>query len=761
MTHRALKVALLIAVLQLPMFTGALLSAEPSRRGSIHGRVADSTNHALIDVNIALLSTTLGTISEKDGTFRLDDLLPGRYSLRFSHIGYKTEYLRDIIVQAGMVTEVAVRLSESVRFLQEICITPGHFSITESQSARQQSIEKSRIAAIPATLDDIYRVLQVMPGVAFSDDYSAHFHVRGGKQNENLILLDGIEIYDPYHLKNIGGAVGVMNMDLVDKMSIMTGGFDAKYGDRLSSVVNIENRKGNSERFSGAIGAGGTGLSVLLESPLPHGSGIISYRKSFLKEAAEFLNPTSSTFSPSFYDFQSKIYLTATKNSQFVYNLLYSKDNSYLEKWQGQSDLYSNYGNSYQGIVWKSTWSPHLYTELIASHGINFWENKKGDTEEENLKLQENAFSWNLDAHPHRRHEMACGLSYKRISYTYEIRAEELSANEQELEELVQSYFGTMTISPRTWKLAGYIQDKFQITPRLYLNCGARFDYFDYNADQQISPRLGIACQLAQKTILRAAWGTYYQAPIYAELTNRKGAEYNPQAQKAIHYILGAETFVSNGLSLRVEAYYKQLAHLISHYFEVEQESSLPALKYGNPNSGECKGIEFFINGQISSALSIWTTYSYSKATIEAFFVDWDNLQIEKQVIPRFTDQPHNLSLYINCTLPKSWAVNVKLRYLSGTPYTPLSPQFVDGAARWDQGENYSARYPAYHRLDLRVGKNFAFYKYHLAAFLEVKNLYNRKNVLLYDYRIQNNQHLRKAYYTLPFLPTIEFKVRF
>ena len=316
------------------------------------------------------------------------------------HIGYETKIIRSVVVQAGETIHLEAQLSERVLEMEQIVVTPGNFSIAQTQSAKQQAIEKERIEAIPATLDDIYRVIQIMPGVTFSDDYSAHFHVRGGAQNENLILLDGIEIYDPYHLKDIGGAIGVMNMDIIDNMSIMTGGFEAKYGDRLSSVVAISNRQGSLDRFRGNIAAGGTGLSMLVESPIPFGSCIVSFRKSFLKEAADILNPTDYTFSPSFYDAQSKISIAANKNNQIILNLLYSKDNSYLERWRQDSELYADYGNSYQGLVWKSTVSSKMFSEFIVSRGNNFWDNRIGDTREEKLNLTEKIFRWKLNTHP-------------------------------------------------------------------------------------------------------------------------------------------------------------------------------------------------------------------------------------------------------------------------------------------------------------------------------------------------------------------------
>lgn len=732
-----------------------------SNLGSITGTISDRYGKTLTNVNVEVLRMKTGAVSDSDGNFRIDYLKPGIYSLQITCMGYQTEMINGIHVQADQTIQVNINLAAKILQMEEIVVTPGNFSIAQSQSVKQQAIEKERIAAIPATLDDIYRVIQIMPGVSFSDDYSAHFHVRGGKQNENLILLDGIEIYDPYHLKDIGGAVGVMNMDLIDNMSIMTGGFEAKYGDKLSSVVSIENRDGNLDQFRGTIGAGGTGLSMFIESPIPYGSCIVSFRKSFLKEAAEILNPTQYTFSPSFYDVQSKVSIAANRNNQITFNFLYSKDKSYLEKWRQDSEIYADYGNSYKGIVWRSTLSSKFFSEFIVSRGENFWDNRVGNTRKEKLNLTENVFSWKVDFHPYQRHTMGCGITFKDIHYKYEIATAEISQDQQELDEVVQSYYGSKTISPMTRKLAFYIQDKFQIVKPLYVNIGLRYDYFDYNRDQHVSPRVGISYHIKNKTILRLAWGNYYQAPTYTELTNIKGSEHNPQAQRSIHYIIGLEQFLSENFSIRAESYIKTLDHMIGYYIEIDEQLQEPELKYGNPNSGLCQGIEFFINGKLAPNFLIWATYAYSRSEIEAFFVNWEKQQIDKQTIPRFTDQPHNLSLFLNLKLVNSWELNLKWRYLSGIPYTPMYQQFVAGAPEWGYGDYYSARYPAYHRMDVRVGKKITFKNYQLATFLEIKNVYNRKNVLMYDYQIDNGQPVRKAYYTLPFLPTLEFKISF
>lgn len=746
------------------ILTGSLFVAQAcigqSNLGTIEGTVSDTNGNPLTNVNIMIPGTNQGMVSDANGTFRIVNLIPGQLKIQFSHVGYEIE-IRNVEIQANSTHRLTIQLVPRVIPMQEIIVTPGNFSISQSQTVKQQAIEKERITAIPATLDDIYRVLQIMPGITFSDDFSAHFHVRGGKQNENLILLDGIEIYDPYHLKDIGGAVGVMNMDIIDNIAIMTGGFEARYGDRLSSVVSIKNRAGSTDRLKGNFSAGGTGISLLAESPIPYGSAMVSFRKSFLKEAAEILNPTDYTISPSFYDIQSKVTITANPNNHIIYNFLYSKDESYLEKWRNDSELHSDYGNFYQGIVWQNTLSSKFYSEFIISRGENFWDNRIGDSREEKLNLIEHCLSWDANFTPSPLHDIGLGMTYKHIHYDYEIVASEISQDQQELEDVVESYFGTQTISPRAYKLAFYLQDKFRLFRKLYMNLGVRYDYYDYNNDYQISPRIGLSCRIKDKTIIRAAWGKYSQAPIYTELTNTKGSDHNPAAQQSIHYILGVEHYLTEHLNLRVEAYIKTLDQMIGHYFEFDDQSPLPELKYGNPNSGSSKGIELFFNGKFSDKLAVWAAYAYSRTEIEAYFIDWGKLQVVKKTIPRFTDQPHNLSLFLNYKLPKAWDINIKWRYLSGIPRTPMYAEFRSGEPYWDYGDPYSTRYPVYHRLDLRIGKNFTFKNFQLTTFLEIKNLYNNKNVLLYDYRIENNKHVRNAYYTLPFLPTIEFKISF
>ena len=376
-----MKFKIQFASILLSIFLHIFISSQcfsKNSSGTIVGTIKDQNNKILTNVNTIILGTSLGAASDNNGMYRIENIKPGEYALKFMYIGYRPEIKNKIIVNAKRETRLDINLIEDIIQFQAITVTPGSYTLSQRQTSKMQAIRKERINSMPASMDDINRILQIMPGVAFAHDGTAHLQVRGGKQDENLMLVDGIEVFDPYHLKNVGGATGIMNMDIIDNVSILTGGFPAKYGDKLSSVVSIQNRTANPEKFSGIIGLGGTGTKIVLEGPIPRGSWLVSYRKSFIKEAVELLNPSDKSFSPSFYDTQMKISLTPNNNHKITANLLYSHDKSRLEQWPEESGLTSSYNNMYYGLVWKTLLSNRLLSEFTFSHGNNYRNNQAG-----------------------------------------------------------------------------------------------------------------------------------------------------------------------------------------------------------------------------------------------------------------------------------------------------------------------------------------------------------------------------------------------
>jgi outer membrane receptor for ferrienterochelin and colicin len=748
----------LILTLCIPMLINLKVVAQIAK-GQISGRIIDITNQApLTNVNVAISGTQYGSASDNHGWYFINNLSPGVYQLQFKMMGYKTVVKSNIKIFAHQTTQLDIAMSPEVVPLQEIIVTPGQYSLAQSQAVKGQAFSDEEISHLPASLDDICRVVQMIPGITASNDFSAHFHVRGGEHDENLILLDGIEIFDPYHLKDVGGAIGIVNMDVIENVQVLTGGFTTQFGDKLSSVVQINTKEG-SRRIGGNIGIGGTGVKTLIQGPLPYGSWFFTYRKSFLKEAVKFLNPPC-TISPSYYDLQGKLNFQLTPDQKLTFNLLHSSDHNYLEKWKTQNHLKSDYGNFYISVVWKNIISPGLLSEMIYSRGENFWDNKIED-DKETLHLVESVLQHKIDYQISTRHNFVTGLAYKHIRYNY--RTQFNTVPPPNFESLIKGLTDTSSIKPTTYKLGFFLQERWQATSRLMIHSGIRFDYFDYNNDFQFNPRFGFAYYFNDRFVLRTGWGYYSQSPNYTELTAKKGDRFNPTAEKSVHYTVGIENNINNRHTIHLEIYYKKLQDMIGHYIENETE-----LKYGNPYHGYCKGVEVFFKTTFGTKFTAWLTYAYSIAKIQETVVNFESQSIVRELCYRYTDQPHNLTCSLNLNLANRWSINLKWRYLSGIPYTPCFPVYENRGTSEQKaidirsGKYHSSRFPAYHRLDLRVMKTFIFPKFRLESFLEIKNVYNQKNVLLYDYEIGESGKFHKiAYYTLPFIPSLEFCFHF
>src|SRR5262245_59666909 len=234
--------------------SAALAQPVASARVTVRGRVTDSDSHEPVgQAEVVVIRTGLRVFTEDDGRFVLEQVPAGACTLSVTRIGYKP--LRHIVTLAeGVETNLALVLTRSAVKLEEITVTPGTFSFMGQGTGTKQTMSREEVRAVPQIGEDIFRAVNRLPGLA-SNDYSAHFGVRGGRHDETLILLDGLQLYEPYHLKDFNeGAISIVDAETIDGVQLMTGGFPAKYGDKRSGVFDITSRVPEQDRTTFDVG---------------------------------------------------------------------------------------------------------------------------------------------------------------------------------------------------------------------------------------------------------------------------------------------------------------------------------------------------------------------------------------------------------------------------------------------------------------------------------------------------------------------------
>lgn len=256
----------------------------PQGTGAVQGRVVDAvTRSPVVGTNIVAAGTQQGTVSGPDGEYTLPSLGTGTYTILFSHVGYEPRQVDQVAIdQDHRVVRLDVELVEKPIPLSEVTVTPGQFAIMGSQTATQQTLTREDIQTMSQTGDDIYRAIARLPGISGSD-FSAKFTVRGGDNEEVLVLLDGLELYEPFHIKDInGGVLSIIDTEAIDGIELMTGGFPAEYGDRTSGVFNIKSASAPAGAQRLSVGASFMNIRLLLEGATDRSAWLLSARRGYL-----------------------------------------------------------------------------------------------------------------------------------------------------------------------------------------------------------------------------------------------------------------------------------------------------------------------------------------------------------------------------------------------------------------------------------------------------------------------------------------------
>jgi hypothetical protein len=719
-----------------------------TRPGSIKGMVTNmETEDPLRGANVFIIGTYQGSATNRAGRFEIKGVEPGKHAVQVSMMGYITELIDSVTYDGFDPVELHIGLEPTVITLNELVITPGHFSLMENIPTSNLALRAENVRAFPQLGEDIYRAVSRLPGLT-SNDFAAGFYVRGGENEQVLVLLDGMEIYKPFHMQELDGFMSIIDVESIRGVDLVTGAFPAQYGNRLSGVFNLKTISAQPRQKRTSVAISFLNARLLAENSFAQGRGqwMLLARRGYLdvimKNAGE-----DEIGAPYYYDVLGKIHFNLNPSHSISAHILTAYD-----RWdipvddEDNVNLHSVHKNDYRWLTWYSKWNNHLESRTLASYGIvtdlqvasfndtsEFMDDRRegrGYRNDDILQQYGLKQDWTWDISDN--YLLKFGFDAKNItSHTNYYHGYEkflgLDGNGYWAEGYdLRSVYGTNN----GIEFSSYVSQRIRPFVPLAVELGIRYDREAWNRKSHLSPRFNLAYNLAEYTVLRIGWGHYYQAPAYPRELSKFGDHNYYPAERAEHRVIGLEHDFVGGVKIRVEGYQKVLTSLQPHYINwvAEVLNVLPTLDEDRirvePDRGEAVGIEFYLRRETGGALSYWVSYSISKTT-ERIDGNW---------VPRYYDQRHTFYCDVSWKPNQKWRFNMAWQYHSGWPYT--AAKVVDlhknpggyWAWSWDAGPLYAERYPDYNRMDLRLHRAFHTKYGRITAFLEIRNILNHIN---------------------------------
>jgi hypothetical protein len=823
------------------------MAAGEDVEGRITGTVVASENRQPLPfANITIEGTKWGAKADGRGEFTFESIPPGTYTLLGRLLGYADAKVENVSVKSGETALVTLFLTERAIPLGEVAIIGERARRLEDIRSSVLSVAPSKAKTLAGVAEDVMRTLQSMPGILSPSDFTSQLIVRGSGPDQNLIVMDDIEIFNPYRLY---GLISMFNPETASEINLITGGFPVKYGDRLSAVLDVTNREGDrTAAVKGSVNASITNANIVLNGRSPFGldgSYIFSARRTYydliLAPIAKHSGLVSGDVAfPNFADFQYKFVVEPSRGHQVIASGMFSKDAVDLVTGPGREipdslSINDDTRNDVAGIAWHYTPSQDYFSKLSVSWyrlrgtsqfggdfldpslnrdlfqspkdtaGIRFF-NVEFDSRYNFRKVSvKEEMTWFADDHTV---ELGGGIDLLNTSIVWHMRPDETFLDLLRYYDV--GYVLDFVQTKESERLNAYVQDKVKLGELFSIQPGLRIDYYTLISRAYIQPRLSISYRLDPITTLRGAWGMYRQSPGYEKLLfdqqsffDLTNASAGLGAEKATHYVLGLDRWIDDRWQLRIESYYKRFDDLIVQSYKpgtVYKTSYIPGSDPHKPSgwtdpvavigdslttipvngaTGTAYGLEVFLekrNIESTDRLSGWLGYSIAKAE-----------RVRGDITTPFRfDQRHTVNLVLDYRVNSWLGIGVRWKYGSNFPFTPpvgIEPRIISSTEngrevkvlqtdskgnvvfdlnRDGDANRFSARLPAYHRLDLRVTAHAGYWGLDWDFYLDVINVYNRKNLLAYRYWIRDDLTIGRGETSmLPILPTLGVSVRF
>lgn len=755
--------------------------------GKLIGKVIDkNTKEVLPGANVLLMGTSIGASADVDGNYEIDKIPVGTYIVRISYVGYNALSITDVVIRTGRPYTLDAQLESQFVETNEVVVTSGLFSSEQLLVPSVISLRKEEIRRFPGGFEDVVRTVSTLPGVAVNNTGGRNdLLVRGGGPSENLYVINNIEIPNINHFGSQGlssGSLSFVNLDFVENVSFSTGGFGARYGDKMSSVLTLDMDKGRSDRFGAKALVSATQFGLNLEGPISKGSNFIfSARKSYLDL---IFKAAGLAFIPIYTDFNFIFNYDIDKNYRlFVMNLtaldnvdrnLSTEENkikneNLLDNTQYQNitgiNLRRIHSNGYADL----TLNMNLYKFDFSQIDRNDFEYFKSNAKEYEYAIKGQRF-WNLS----KSANLLAGFYFKTKQNNNNTFFADSIYNSSGKKIAIQDIGLKSDLYSNIWtrKFAFFTEAELNITKDLFINAGLRSDiYSALNESFYIAPRISVQYKLNEKNSLKLNFGIYYQSPAEVWLINPFNKDL--KALQNNMFIAGWDYLISDDLRLTVETYYKDYKNLpagnipgVSDHLVItntggnfggrsddfqsfgyfELESNGKGNSYGFEVNLQKKYSDIPLYGQIS--------FSFGKSELTA---------PNGKVYPNQFDQRFIFNLSAGYKFNEKWEVSGKFRYFTGVPYTPIyrptenpiNPGFIKN----EPLEYLKNRLDAGHHLDIRVDRYFNFQSWTLTVYLDIQNAYNFKIPQKPNYDFFENTVKTAA--SLGILPSIGISAEF
>ncbi|HVH28003.1 MAG TPA: TonB-dependent receptor [Vicinamibacterales bacterium] len=739
--------------------------------GAITGVVVSAAGEPAEGVRVCALDTAWCATSDAKGAFRIGELRAGAYRLEILPLSGLPFTSDPVDVRAGLDGTVDIVLPTVENFKQTITVTAPAFQAPEEAKTSGFLVEPREILKSAAALQDVSRYVQGLPGVVIgTNDFRNDIIVRGGSPLENLFVVDNVEIPNINAFANFasaGGTVSLLDAELLQDVTFLTGGYPAPYINRTSSVLQVTQREGSRSEFGGWATLGFAGAGAILEGPINAGKGswVVSARRSFLDLFTEDVGfggvPVVSSFNA------KAVYDLTPRDRIWMINIAgIDEIRLGLSESTDLEDEIANFDIRYDG--WRSAtgfnWQRIFASRGVGLFGITHSQAKVGQQVKdlvaqgvpppgvppedivaqspvvyfEDSREGETTLKYDLTVHLPFFETVQAGGSFKTFGINY--RVESPYGNDTPYSPVpgIDPFF--LDTRFRSFQTGAYLQASKQVASRANVTLGGRVDHYDILSTARFSPRAGVTVRLTDTWLWNSSLGSYYQQPAFLFVSAfPDNASLVPW--RADHYVTGFAWSPDADLRVTAEAYRK-------NYTDYPVAGDLPTVSLANigdtfnvreilfpltsTGEGHSEGVEFFVEKRLSSRLYGQGNLSFSRTR---------HAGLDGVLRPGSFDYPFVFNLLGGYRLSPVWELSARVSFLSGRPFTPYDQAESTAQRRgvYDLTRVNAERAPDYARIDIRLDRTFTAGGQPLNVFFGVQNVANRRNFASYNWNRRTN----------------------